>query len=492
MANDPAENSGAQTNGVSRAKAPCDDTSEAFAHFDSVAAEWDSRAARTRGFHDQIVRYFRYCVPEGKRVLEIGCATGDLLNALKPSRGVGVDFSPKMIEIAKTKHPHLEFHLATAEDFDADGPFDFIIMDSLVGSLRDIEEVLHRVAALCRPETRVILSYHNTLLEPVFRLAEWLGWRRKQPLQNWLSRQQAANLMRLAGLRLIRIDDRHFFPFRVPALETILERFVGRLPFFRNFNLMSYAVARFVERPRIATPTVTVVCPCRNEAGNVMQVVERLPTLGVGTELIFVEGNSTDDTLRKCQEAIAAHAEKNIKLIQQGAGRGKGDAVRKGYAAATGDILMILDADMTVPPEDLPKFVAAISSEKGEFINGTRLVYPMEKDAMRFLNKIGNKVFSGIFTWILRQPLTDTLCGTKVMWRKDYEELAANRAYFGEFDPFGDFDLIFGAAKMGLEILEVPIRYRERTYGATNISRFRHGLLLFRMSALAARRIRFH
>jgi len=166
--------------------------------------------------------------------------------------------------------------------------------------------------------------------------------------------------------------------------------------------------------------------------------------------------------------------------------------VRAGFAAATGDILMILDADMTVPPEDLPRFFDAIAKDKGEFINGVRLVYPMAEEAMRFFNLVGNKFFAAAFTWLQGQPIRDTLCGTKVLWRKDYDRLAANRTYFGDFDPFGDFDLLFGAAKLNLKILELPVRYQARRYGETNISRWRHGVLLLKMVVFAARRIKFY
>jgi len=178
---------------------------------------------------------------------------------------------------------------------------------------------------------------------------------------------------------------------------------------------------------------------------------------------------------------IEKYPDKKITLIHQGNGTGKGDAVRKGFATARGDVLMILDADLTVPPEDLPKFMNAITSGKGEFINGTRLVYPMEKGAMRVLNLIANKMFSLGFTWLLEQRFRDTLCGTKVIFKKDYDKIVAGRKFFGDFDPFGDFDLIFGASKLNLKIVEIPISYKERIYGSTNISRFRHGWLLLKM-----------
>ena len=237
--------------------------------------------------------------------------------------------------------------------------------------------------------------------------------------------------------------------------------------------------------------SVSVIIPARNEKGNIEALIQRTPRMGKHTEIIFVEGNSTDDTWGEIQRQGAHYQEYyHIKWVQQD-GKGKGDAVRKGYSIATGDILMILDADMTVEPEELPKFFNAIASGKGEYINGSRLVYPMEKQAMRFLNLLGNKFFSLAFSWLLGQNLKDTLCGTKVLSRENYLRLAANRAYFGEFDPFGDFDLIFGSAKLNLKFVEIPIRYRARTYGETNISRFKHGWLLLRMTFFALKKVKF-
>jgi glycosyltransferase involved in cell wall biosynthesis len=238
-------------------------------------------------------------------------------------------------------------------------------------------------------------------------------------------------------------------------------------------------------------PLVSVIVAARNEEGNITNIFKRTPDMGGGTELIFVEGGSRDNTFEAIKKEIRTNPEKRAFAYQQ-TGKGKGDAVRLGFSKATGDILMILDADMTVSPENLPLFYNALVSGKGEFINGVRLVYPMENEAMRFWNLVGNKFFSLAFSWLLGQTIKDTLCGTKVLTKKNYEKIAANRAYFGEFDPFGDFDLIFGAAKQNLKIVDLPIRYRDRNYGDTNISRWRHGVILLRMTIFAALKIKFH
>jgi glycosyltransferase involved in cell wall biosynthesis len=223
----------------------------------------------------------------------------------------------------------------------------------------------------------------------------------------------------------------------------------------------------------------------------IKRIVEELPELGSRTELIFIEGHSQDNTLEEIKNTISNYkGPKTIKFAVQNS-KGKGDAVRKGFEMADGDILMIYDADMTVPPAELKKFYNVLVSRKGEFINGSRLVYPMEKQSMRVLNYIGNKFFSFMFSWLLGQKIKDTLCGTKVLWKKDYEDIKRGRSFFGDFDPFGDFDLLFGAAKLNLKIIDLPVHYRERTYGETNISRWRHGWLLLKMTIFAMKKIKF-
>jgi glycosyltransferase involved in cell wall biosynthesis len=310
--------------------------------------------------------------------------------------------------------------------------------------------------------------------------------------QNWLTVDDVENMLNLAGFGVIRYWPEILWPLKTPGLSTLLNRYAVKSLPFSLFALTNFIIARKrpSEEEKQARPVVSVIIPARNEAGNIEEIILRTPEMGGGTELIFVEGNSSDNTYEVIEKAIAAHPERMCKLFKQ-AGKGKGDAVRLGFQNATGDILMILDADMTVPPEDLPRFYDAIASGEGEFINGVRLIYPMEKQAMRYLNLLGNKFFSLAFSWLLDQPIKDTLCGTKVLSRADYDKIAKNRIYFGDFDPFGDFDLLFGAAKLNMKIVEIPIRYAERKYGDTNIQRWRHGLMLLRMVIFALKRIKF-
>ena len=459
---------------------------------DAQAPESDRWKRRNRYYYEAIERIARFHVPEGSSVLEIGCGTGELLHALRPSRGVGVDISPKVVKIARERHLGLTFLVGDAEDLPLSESFDYVVLSDLIGNLGDVQRSFEQLNKVCHPRTRVFITYYNYLWEPVLRVGERLGMKRPQPNQNWLSLKDIQNLLSLAGFQMITMGYKLLLPLRVPLLSSLCNRVLANLPLLRKFCLVEIIVARPAP---VAVPeqslSCTVVVPARNERGNIEAAVRRIPTMGRHTEIVFVEGNSRDGTAEEIERVIAAYPERDVKLVSQGSGIGKGDAVRKGFATASGDVLMILDADLTVPPEELPKFLKTISSGRGEFVHGSRLVYPMEKQAMRFLNTLGNKIFSLAFTWLLAQRFKDTLCGTKVLYRRDYERITAGRSYFGDFDPFGDFDLIFGAAKLDLKILEIPIRYRERTYGTTQISRFRHGWLLLRMCLFALRRIKF-
>jgi ubiquinone/menaquinone biosynthesis C-methylase UbiE len=468
---------------------------ERAAHWDEVARNSDRFNSWGGYYHERLGDVYAMLVPPGQRVLELGCALGDLLARLRPSYGLGIDLSGEMIARASARHPSLEFRQADALDLSAIAePFDAIILSDLTGDLWDVQAVLEEARRLSGPNTRIILNFYSRLWEFPLRLASRLGLTRPTLSQNWLTVEDTTNLLGLANLEVIRRWEEVVWPLRMPLVAPFANRYLAKLWPFRLFALSNFIVARVQPEARTSAektrPTVSVLVPARNEAGNIPHVFARTPQMGGGVELVFVEGHSSDGTFEAIQREIAAHPDWKCQALQQ-TGKGKGDAVRLGFAHATGDILMILDADLTMPPEDLPRFYDALQSGKAEFVNGVRLVYPLEDEAMRFWNLVGNKFFSKAFSWLLGQPIKDTLCGTKVMWRTDYQRIAANRAYFGDFDPFGDFDLLFGAARLGLKIVDVPIRYRERTYGTTNIQRWRHGVLLLRMVIFAARRVKF-
>ena len=451
------------------------------------------RPSRSWGgyYRQRLYITYRHLIPEGSKVLEVGCAGGDLLAALKPSQGVGIDFCSEALEKARLAHPQVDFVLADAHELNLGNQvFDYIVISDLVNDLWDVQAMLGHLQPYCASHTRLIFNFYSHLWTIPLRAAQTLGMATPNLPQNWLTRHDMANLLEISGFQPLRDWEEVLAPLKMPLVSNFANRYLAKIIPFRFFALANFMVARPLNKAVPKNPTVSVVVAARNESGHIPELMARIPEMGGGTEIIFVEGHSTDDTYQVIEKSIASHPKRNCQLLKQ-PGKGKGDAVRAGFEIANGDILMILDADITVPPEDLPRFFELMVAGTAEFVNGVRLVYPMEDEAMRLANLIGNKFFSWAFSWLLGQPIRDTLCGTKVLWRADYQRIADNRSYFGDFDPFGDFDLLFGAARLNLKIMEVPIRYRARRYGETNISRWKHGWLLLKMVAFAARRIKF-
>lgn len=466
--------------------------------YDQIAENRDTWITRNSYFHEDDYRFTQFLTSPNLRILDIGCGTGTMLAKLEPAFGVGIDISPKMIDVAREKfpveqYPNLEFHVGDIEEPSTiktlEGPFDVIILSDTIGLLSDVQTTLSNIHTLCSSDTRLIISYFSWLWSPIIWIAETLGLKMRQTPLNRLGPDDILDLLSLTDFELIKRDWRQLIPKNLFGLGPLINKSIATLPILRRLCVRHYAIARSLKHSELYTPSVSIVIPCRNEQGNILPAVERLPDFCDDIEIIFVEGHSSDSTKEEIERVIGLHPEYDIKLLVQ-EGEGKGDAVRKGFQDARGEVLMILDADLTVPPEELPKFYNALVKGKGEFVNGTRLVYPMEKKAMRPLNLIANYCFSVVFSWLLNQRFTDTLCGTKVITKKHYLEIAKNRSYFGNFDPFGDFDLIFGASKLNLKVVEIPIRYAERTYGSTQISRFRHGILLFRMVLFAFRKLK--
>jgi SAM-dependent methyltransferase/glycosyltransferase involved in cell wall biosynthesis len=481
-------------------------------HYDRVASVRDMWYRRSRYYHDYVERSVRSLIPDGSTVLELGCGTGNLLAALKPSQGLGLDISPEMLRIARRNHPHLLFEVGDAESFEIPNTkFDFVVASDLVGELEDIAAMLDRVREVGGGETRLILTFHNPALEAALRAAQRAGWSMAPRRQNWVGRLAMTNLLELEDFRVERIDHGLLVPVPVPVIAPLANRYLSGRRAFSYLDLVNVVVARpIVPRPQPEALSVTVLIPCRNEIDNIQPAIDRTPEMGSHTEILFVDGSSTDGTKERIEEMIERYrGVRDIGLLLQVPDAdyarpkdhpdaptvmlklGKGDAVRKGFDVAKGDVLMILDADLTVPPEDLPRFLDPIAKRKADFVNGTRLVYPMEEQAMKFINYLGNWFFSVLFTWLLEQPIRDTLCGTKALRRTDYERIKEGRAHFGEFDPFGDFDLLFGASRCGLRIIEVPVRYRKRMAGVSKVRVSQHGWLLIGMSFIGLRRLKF-
>ena len=454
--------------------------------FDDFASQEDAWLERTGGYHVLVRGIYRSLVPAGCTVLEIGSGRGDLLAALQPRRGLGVDVSPGMVAAARERHPELEFECMSGEDLRLEETFDYVVLSDVIPYVDDLQALFANVARHCHLRSRVVISSYSNGWRPLLSLLSRLRLRPRRPVCNWVAPRDAANLAELAGLEVVIERKEMLAPTRSRPLSAVANGILARLPALRHLSLAYWLVAR-----PAATPTgdriVSVVVPCRNEAGSIDAAVRRIPEMGAGTEIVFVEGGSSDDTRQRIEAAMAG-AGRPMRLVAQ-TRTGKWNAVQDGFAAASGDVLMILDGDLTVAPEDLPKFYEALASGRAELAVGSRLVYGMETGAMRFLNMLGNKGFAALLSFILGQYVKDTLCGTKALHRDDWQRIRAQSHEIAPEDPFGDFELLLGGALLGLKIVNVPVRYRARVYGATNIRRFPHGGMLARLAAAGYRRI---
>ncbi|RMH51791.1 MAG: glycosyltransferase [Zetaproteobacteria bacterium] len=461
------------------------------ARFDAMAEERPRWVRRNRYYYSELIRWLKANIPEDGTVLEIGCGTGDLLAALPNRLRYGIDFSPRMVELARARYPDLHLAVMDAQALGFSAPFDYIVLSDLVGHLVDVQGVLEGLARICHPRTRILINSYNHLWRPLLAMAERCGWKMPEGIHNWINLGDLRIFLQISGFEAVRTRMRLLLPLPLPLLASLCNRWLVHLPGVRLFGLVQCVIARPLTCRLPQQPSISVIVPARNEAGTIDAAVRRLPRMGAFTELIFVEGGSTDGTAEEIARVVEQYGsgELRIRSVTQ-PGRGKGDAVRAGFALAKGEILAILDADLTVPPEDLARGYRLLVSNRAEFVNGCRLIYPMEEEAMQTLNRVGNKFFSLLFTWLLDQPLRDTLCGTKLLYRRDYLRIERLRRQSGSVDPFGDFDLLFGATMLNLKILDLPVRYRRRSYGSTNIDRWRHGWLLLRMSWKAFRRIK--
>ncbi len=455
----------------------------------------DETPRLARYYRSRIARRLAGIIRPGASVLDIGCGNGDLLAQLQPATGVGVDLRERVVQAARRRHPHLGFHRMRGEEVSRlEETFDFVVLSQTLGDIYDLRTLFRSIQSVCHAGTRLVIVHHSRIWQPALKLAEWLRLKPRSPQQNWVPSDEARSLLALSDFETVARFGMTIAPVYIPGVSAFLNRFVGNLPGIHHLGLNYVLVARPVEPyvlERNKPESVSIVVPARNEAGHIEPLLQRIPRLADRQQVIFVEGNSTDDTWSRIQEVVLAYRGPFDVSCMQQSGVGKRNAVQEGFERATGDVVMILDADISVPPEELPAFYDTLASGKAEFVNGSRLVYPMQQRAMRFLNLLGNKFFGAVFTYLLLQRFRDTLCGTKVLRRSHYHRIEADMASLGSPDPFGDFDLLFGAARLNLKIVDMPVHYAARVYGETNISRFRHGWILLRMCWFAARKIRF-
>lgn len=463
-------------------------------HYNKVAGKRKKYLNRNNYYHKSILKFFRMSVPKGARVLELGCATGDLIGKLDSSYGVGVDISNEMIELAREKYPDINFVCEDAERYETTGTFDYIIISGIVGTVENIQVLLEKILRWTTTDTRIFVDFYNPLWYPLIKFGEKIGQKMPEKIKNWLSVDDIENFLYISGYQVIKRKYLMFFPKYIPLITYILNKFIGNLPVIRRFSLNSVVIARPMKpKEKKEELSCSVVITCRDEEGNIEGLVTRIPKMGSNTEIIFVEGHSKDNTVAKIQEMIAKYPEKDIKMLKQ-KGIGQGDAFRYGYDEAKGDFVIWLEADLTTPPEEAIHFWDTFVNNTGEYVNGSRFIYKMKKSAMPLFNFLGNRFFGVLFTILLKQRFTDTLCGFKGISKKNYIRIRDQIDYFGDFDPFGDFELIFGSIKNNLKVAEIPVHYQPRQYGESKaygqsfFSFMKHAMLLLRMSFIAFRK----
>lgn len=462
-----------------------DATEKRRAFFSTLASVRARDAKRHSVYYRDRVRWLRTLIPADASVLDIGCGIGTVLAALPQKSKTGIDFSPAMIEGAKAHDPGSRYLEDDIEHLEHRETYDYILLLDAIHFVRDVEQSLRMIRThLCHDRTRVVITHYNFLWQPLFLFAEMIGWKTKFPEQNWLGRTDIANLLDLCGFEVVETSERVLFPLGIPLLEPLCNRILSSLPLLRALCLVKTIVARPVGFPR-KTPTVTILSAVRNERGNIGKIVHAMPLMGARTELLFIEGHSSDGTFEEIEKVIADYRGPiSVRGLRQ-PGKGKGNALHYGMEQATGEIIVIYDGDFTVHPSELPKLVDALASGKAEYLNGSRLVYPLEKGAMRLLNLLGNKCFSVLFSWLFKQKMMDTLTPVKAFFRRDYARMTLR------MDPFGDFDIFFGASMQQLKMREIPVHYLERTYGTTKMRPFRHAWLLTQMFFFGAKRLRW-
>ena len=439
-------------------------------HQESVARDRSEWIRANKYFYGRIQRLLKFIVEPGKRVLELRCETGDFLACTQPGYGLGVDISEAMVAQARAEQSNLHFLVCDPEDLDLHETFDYILFDHIFDTV-DILRAFARVRAHCHADTAVVILNYNHFWQPVLELATKLRLRSRFVEPNWVSESDIRGFLRLAGFRLVRNHRLLLFPKYIPVVSSFVNDWLARLPGLRRLCLMQIMVVRPIVPPvQESEVTASVIVPCRNEAGNIQSAVERIPEMGRQTEILFCDDKSTDGTADEVRRMQRLHPEKLIRLIE-GPGICKAENVWGGFRSARGDVLMILDADLTVMPEELPFFFRTLVQGHSSFVNGSRLVYPMQEMAMKFANIVGNKFFSQLFSFLLDQRIKDTLCGTKVIWRKDWLRLEPYLGSWGMQDLWGDYELLFGASKLHLEIVEVPVHYQERIYGVTKMTK---------------------
>ena len=458
------------------------DASSVKNHFDTLAKDYDNWKKKSWYYYLQLKQLFAAHISPGQKVLEVGCGTGDILASVAPRTGHGIDISGEMIKLARAKHQDLSFWQQNVYQLRLRQTYDAVILCDLIDHLPDIYQALHQIRQVCTPQTKVVVSTINPIWEPVLHLTEKIGMKMPEGPHNWVPLPDLINIFEICGFTIEQSGYAALIPKHILGLSNLVNRHISQLGALKHLAFVEYLVSKKAPKVKSKTYSTSIIIPVFNEADNITPCIKQVPRLGKKTEIIVVDDGSTDKT----NQIVRKIAKKNkaITLITFPKNQGKARAVAAGFARARGQILLILDADMTVPPQELTCFYELLAENRADFVNGTRMVYPMEKQAMRYFHLLGNKFFSSFLSWLLNQRVTDTLCGTKALFKKD-----ARKIILGN-EPWGDFDLLFGAANLQLRIKEYPVHYKKRQTGESKMHAISHGLRLLYMCGVGMYRLK--
>lgn len=347
----------------------------------------------------------------------------------------------------------------------------FEVNDDILGLLKLLKKNLNN-------DGTILLTSITPIWDGVLSILEMLNLKNKSKKRSYIHLNKLSAVLDTINFQITGKRTRQYFPFKLFYFGNIINNFLEIILYFFNFGIRSYFTIKEIEdTAEKDVLSKTIIVPAKNEEGNLNELINRIPYLGNNVEVIISCGISNDNTLGMAKSLKSDNF--IIKVIEQ-TSKGKANAVWEACEQSSNDLIAILDADLSVDPEELSSFFELIETKKCDFVNGTRLIYSMEKGSMRFINNFGNRLFQYVVSKIIRLPLTDSLCGTKVFKKNLYEKIKKWQSVVKIKDPFGDFDLLFAAAYSSQKIVEYPIHYRARKYGTTQIRRFKDGFKLIK------------
>lgn len=453
-------------------------------YFKRTAPVWEFWHTKNKFYHGKIGELISGMVPPRAKVLEVGCGTGGLLASLNPSCGIGLNLADELTDQARRNLPQYQFYTVDVDQVKAPEGFcpDYVILNNMLDYIYDVWVMLENLQPFISDHTLLIITTNNPLWAPILRLASKIGQRIPDSPRNFITNKDIRSVLRLQGFDVVEEGMALPVPKQIPLIGDAANILLPELPVLRYSSSVQYIVARW-RTPR-APLSCSVVIPCHNEEDNIAECVRRVANMGTWTEIVVVDDGSTDGTRARVAELMKT--DHRVRLVVFDRNQGKANAVRAGFDVARGDVIMILDADMAVMPEELPKFLKPLQDGSADFVNGTRLIYPMAGQAMKMANFLGNKGFCYLASWVARQRVSDTLCGTKALFRRDYMRMPLGRK-----ERWGDFDFLFGAARLKLRILEIPVHYQERRAGESKMRVIRDGWLFLRACWHGWRMLRF-